>query len=301
MVRINSGLFITMKQYLDILQQILDKGITKKDRTGTGTISIFGTQSRYDLSQGFPLLTTKKMFLRGIIEELLWFIRGDTNIKYLVDRDVHIWDANAYDYYLKRYPGATETLDQFLEKVKHSDMKEGYTYGDLGPVYGREWRSWNNKVDQIQDIISQIRSNPSSRRLIVSAWNPVDVPDMALPPCHTMFQFYVRGEYLDLQLYQRSGDTFLGIPYNIASYSLLLMMVAQVCGYKPGEFIHTTGDTHLYLDHLEQAKLQLSREPRDLPKMTINPLIKDINKFQISDFTLENYNPWPSIKAKMSV
>ena len=264
-----------MKQYLQLLNRILTEGVKKDDRTGTGTLSVFGNQMRFDLSDGFPLLTTKKLHLKSIIYELLWFLRGDTNIKYLKDHGVSIWD---------------EWAD---------------ANGELGPVYGHQWRSWpdynDGTIDQISAVIDQIKHHPESRRMIVSAWNVAEVPQMALPPCHCMFQFYVANGKLSLQLYQRSADTFLGVPFNIASYALLLMMVAQVTGLKPGEFIHTTGDTHLYLNHIEQAKLQLSREPRPLPTMRLNPDVKDIFSFKYEDFQLENYNPWPHIKAEVSV
>ena len=264
-----------MKQYLDILDRILKEGTQKGDRTGTGTLSVFGTQSRYDLSKGYPLLTTKKLHLKSIIYELLWFLNGDTNVKYLQDNGVRIWN---------------EWADE---------------NGELGPVYGHQWRSWpdydGGTIDQIKYVVDQIKNNPNSRRMIVSAWNVAEVNKMALPPCHTIFQFYVADGKLSLQLYQRSADTFLGVPFNIASYALLCMMMAQVCGLKPGEFIHTTGDTHLYLNHLEQARLQLTREPRPLPTMKINPDVKSIFDFKYEDFQLEGYDPWPHIKAEVSV
>ena len=264
-----------MKQYLDILDRILREGAQKGDRTGTGTLSIFGTQSRYNLDDGFPLLTTKKLHLKSIIYELLWFLRGDTNIRYLQEHGVTIWDEWA-----------------------DAD-------GDLGPVYGHQWRSWpdynGGVIDQIQYVVDQLKNNPDSRRMIVSAWNVAEVNQMALPPCHTIFQFYVAGDRLSLQLYQRSADTFLGVPFNIASYALLLQMMAQVTGYRPGDFIHTTGDTHLYLNHLEQARLQLTREPRPLPTMRINPDVKSIFDFRYEDFQLEGYDPWPHIKAPVAV
>ena len=264
-----------MKQYLDLLDRILTEGVKKEDRTGTGTISVFGNQMRFNLEEGFPLLTTKKLHLKSIIYELLWFLRGDTNIKYLKDHGVSIWD---------------EWADE---------------NGELGPVYGHQWRSWPDEnggtIDQIQNVVNQIKNNPDSRRMIVSAWNVAEVERMALPPCHTMFQFYVANGRLSLQLYQRSADTFLGVPFNIASYALLLQMMAQVTGLKAGDFIHTTGDTHLYLNHLEQAKLQLTRSPRPLPRMIINPDIKDIFDFKYEDFQLEGYDPWPHIKAAVSV
>ncbi len=264
-----------MKQYLDLLNRILTEGTQKTDRTGTGTISIFGNQMRFNLEDGFPLLTTKKLHLKSIIYELLWFLRGDTNIKYLKEHGVSIWD---------------EWADE---------------NGDLGPVYGHQWRSWpdynGGTIDQIQQVVDQIKNTPDSRRMIVSAWNVAEVNKMALPPCHSLFQFYVADGRLSLQLYQRSADTFLGVPFNIASYALLLMMMAQVTGLKAGDFIHTTGDTHLYLNHLEQARLQLTREPKALPTMRINPNVKDLLDFQYEDFQLENYEPWPHIKAAVSV
>ncbi len=264
-----------MKQYLSLLQRILDEGTVKTDRTGTGTKSIFGHQMRFDLNEGFPLLTTKKLHLKSIIHELLWFLRGDTNIAYLKANGVSIWD---------------EWADE---------------NGDLGPVYGQQWRSWpdykGGTIDQISNVVEMIRHNPDSRRMIVSAWNPAEIEQMALPPCHCLFQFYVADGRLSLQLYQRSADTFLGVPFNIASYALLLMMMAQVTGLKAGEFIHTTGDTHLYLNHLEQARLQLTREPRPLPKMLINPAVSSIFDFKYEDFQLTDYNPHPHIKAAVSV
>jgi thymidylate synthase len=264
-----------MKQYLDLMRTILDEGHYKADRTGTGTYSIFGYQMRFDLQKGFPLLTTKKLHLRSIIYELLWFLRGDTNIQYLHDHNVTIWD---------------EWADE---------------NGDLGPVYGKQWRSWEapdgRVIDQITNLIEQIKRNPDSRRLMVSAWNPADVDQMALPPCHTMFQFYVSNGELSCQLYQRSADVFLGVPFNIASYALLTMMVAQVCGLKAKAFVHTFGDAHIYSNHVEQAKLQLSRDPRPLPQMRINPAVNSIFDFQYEDFTLENYDPHPHIKAEVAV
>jgi len=264
-----------MKPYLDLLNRILTEGVRKDDRTGTGTLSVFGNQMRFDLEKGFPLLTTKKLHLKSIIYELLWFLKGDTNVHYLQEHGVRIWN---------------EWADE---------------HGELGPVYGHQWRSWpdynGGTIDQIQLVLDQIQHNPDSRRMIVSAWNVAEVNQMALPPCHTMFQFYVADGRLSLQLYQRSADTFLGVPFNIASYALLCMMMAQVCGLKPGDFIHTTGDTHLYLNHLEQARLQLTREPRPLPLMRLNPDVKSLFDFQYEDFQLENYNPWPHIKADVSV
>ena len=271
-----------MKQYLDLLDRILRDGVEKGDRTGTGTLSVFGHQMRFNLQDGFPLLTTKKLHLKSIIYELLWFLRGDTNIGYLKEHGVSIWD---------------EWAD---------------AQGELGPVYGHQWRSWpdyqGGTIDQIQQVLDQLRHNPNSRRMIVSAWNVAEVNKMALPPCHTMFQFYVappRQEggksRLSLQLYQRSADTFLGVPFNIASYALLLQMMAQVCDMEAGEFVHTTGDTHLYLNHLDQARLQLTRTPRPLPRMVLNPSVKDLFAFRYEDFQLEGYDPWPHIKAEVSV
>lgn len=264
-----------MQQYLSLLKRILDEGATKTDRTGTGTKSVFGHQMRFNLSDGFPLLTTKKLHLKSIIYELLWFLRGDTNVKYLQEHGVRIWN---------------EWADE---------------NGNLGPVYGHQWRSWpdynGGTIDQIQNVLDMIRHHPDSRRMVVSAWNPAEVEQMALPPCHCLFQFYVADGRLSLQLYQRSADTFLGVPFNIASYALLLQMMAQVTGLQPGEFIHTTGDTHLYLNHLEQAKLQLTRTPRPLPKMVINPDVKNLFDFKYEDFKLEGYDPWPHIAATVSV
>lgn len=264
-----------MRQYLQLLQHILDNGTDKADRTGTGTRSVFGYQMRFDLADGFPLLTTKKLHLKSIIHELLWFLNGDTNVAYLQNNGVRIWNEWA-----------------------DAD-------GDLGHIYGYQWRSWpdynGGHVDQISQVIDQLRNDPDSRRIIVSAWNVADIPNMNLPPCHALFQFYVADGRLSLQLYQRSADCFLGVPFNIASYALLLMMVAQVTGLKPGEFVHTLGDAHLYNNHLEQARLQLTREPRKLPVMTINPDVKDIFSFKYEDFTLSDYNPHPHISAQVSV
>ncbi len=298
-----------MKQYLDLLARIKDEGIVKSDRTGTGTRSVFGHQMRFDLSEGFPLLTTKKVFLKGIIHELLWFLAGDTNIKYLVDNGVHIWDNDAYRYYNElciRHGVLPVAMDTFLEAAQQriASPIEGYTFGDLNHVYGYQWRSWpkpdGSHIDQIRQVIDTIKHNPDSRRMIVSAWNVAEVEDMALPPCHVLFQFYVAEGRLSCQLYQRSADTFLGVPFNIASYALLTMMIAQECGLKAGEFIHTLGDTHLYLNHMEQVEEQLSREPRALPKMRLNPDVKSVFDFRFEDFSLEDYNPHPAIKAPMS-
>lgn len=264
-----------MQPYLSLLNRILTEGHQKGDRTGTGTLSVFGHQMRYDLQDGFPLLTTKKLHLKSIIYELLWFLRGDTNVRWLQDHGVRIWN---------------EWADE---------------NGDLGPVYGHQWRSWpdyrGGTIDQIAQVEEMIKRNPNSHRMLVTAWNPAEVEDMALPPCHCLFQFYVADGRLSLQLYQRSADTFLGVPFNIASYALLLQMMAQVTGLQPGEFVHTTGDTHLYLNHLEQARLQLSRTPRPLPTMRINPDVKSIFDFRYEDFELENYDPWPHIAAEVSV
>ena len=264
-----------MKEYLHLLDRILTEGAVKTDRTGTGTKSIFGHQMRFNLEDGFPMLTTKKLHLKSIIYELLWFLQGDTNVKYLQEHGVSIWD---------------EWAD---------------TNGDLGPVYGKQWRAWEGAdgtiTDQISQCVDLIQHHPESRRIIVNAWNVADLPQMALSPCHCLFQFYVEEDKLSLQLYQRSADTFLGVPFNTASYALLLMMMAQVTGLRPGEFIHTTGDTHLYLNHLEQAKLQLTREPRKLPRMQINPDVKSIFDFKYEDFQLTDYHPWPHIAAKVSV
>jgi thymidylate synthase len=264
-----------MRQYLDLMRHILEKGARKDDRTGTGTLSVFGPQLRFDLQAGFPLLTTKKVHLRSIIHELLWFLKGETNIRYLKENGVSIWDEWADDN------------------------------GELGPVYGYQWRSWpapdGRHIDQVSRVIDDIRKTPNSRRLIVSAWNVADLDKMALMPCHAFFQFYVADGRLSCQLYQRSADLFLGVPFNIASYALLTMMVAQACGLKPGEFVHALGDTHLYLNHLDQAREQLSREPRRLPVMKLNPAVKDVFSFTYDDFTLEGYEPYPAIKAPVAV
>lgn len=298
-----------MKQYHDLLRRIINDGIQKSDRTGTGTKSVFGHQMRFDLSEGFPLLTTKKVFLKGIIHELLWFLKGDTNIKYLVDNGVHIWDNDAFRYYnelCSKHGVLPVDIDTFLNAAQSGIESpiEGYRFGDLNHVYGYQWRSWgcadNRAIDQITQVIETIKNNPDSRRMIVSAWNVADIEGMALPPCHVLFQFYVADGKLSCMLYQRSADTFLGVPFNIASYALLTMMIAQVCGLEAGEFIHTLGDTHLYLNHLEQATEQLSRTPRKLPIMHLNPQVKDIFDFKYEDFTLEGYDPYPTIKAPMS-
>ncbi|MEJ7780356.1 MAG: thymidylate synthase [Daejeonella sp.] len=264
-----------MKQYLNLMQHVLDKGTQKHDRTGTGTVSVFGYQMRFDLQKGFPLVTTKKVHLRSIIHELIWFLKGDTNIKYLKENGVSIWD---------------EWADE---------------NGELGPVYGSQWRSWpkpdGGHIDQISGLINQIKNNPDSRRLIVSAWNVAEIENMALPPCHSFFQFYVADGKLSCQLYQRSADIFLGVPFNIASYALLTLMVAQVCDLKPGDFVHTLGDAHLYNNHIEQTRLQLSRDPRPLPTMKLNPAINNIFDFAFEDFILENYDPHPHIKGAVAI
>ncbi len=298
-----------MKTYLDLLQRILTEGVVRGDRTGTGTKGVFGHQMRFDLREGFPLLTTKRVFLKGIIHELLWFLKGDTNIRYLVEQGVHIWDNDAYRYYTEQCAGcgiAALGRDAFLEAVRRVEPSPiaGYRYGDLNHVYGYQWRSWprpdGGAIDQISRVIETLRTNPESRRMVVSAWNVAEVEQMALPPCHVLFQFYVAEGRLSCQLYQRSADTFLGVPFNIASYALLTLMVAQVCGLQPGEFIHTLGDTHLYLNHLEQAREQLTRTPRPLPQMRLNPAVRSIFDFRYEDFTLTGYDPWPAIKAEMS-
>jgi thymidylate synthase len=301
-----------MRPYHNLLQHILDNGYRKSDRTGTGTLSVFGYQMRVPLDETFPLLTTKKVYLKGIIHELLWFLRGDTNIRYLVENGVNIWNEWPFQAYLKandleeKYPKHTpewkEELKKFVQRVKE-DQVFAEQWGELGPVYGRQWRNFEG-VDQIAEVIEAIKNKPDSRRHIVSAWNPKEIPVMAksgLPPCHVLFQFYVADDRLSCQLYQRSADVFLGVPFNIASYALLTLMVAQVCGLQPGEFIHTFGDVHLYLNHLEQAQLQLSRDPRPLPKMEINPDIKDIANFKYEDFTLVGYDPHPPIRAQIAV
>jgi len=288
-----------VKQYLELCKTILEKGTFKGDRTGTGTISYFGYQMRFDLSEGFPLVTTKKVFLKGIIHELLWFISGSTNIKYLVDNDVKIWNDWPYDVYKKSNEYQGETIEEFAEKIKASD-EFAKKWGECGPIYGKQWRNFGG-VDQLANLINDIKTNPNSRRLIISAWNPVEVKDMVLPPCHSFMQFYVNEGKLSCQLYQRSGDVFLGIPFNIASYSLFTMMIAQVCGLKPGVFVHTIGDAHIYTNHLDQIKLQLSREPRKLPTMKINPNVKSIFDFKYEDFELLDYNPHGRIKGKVAV
>ncbi len=301
-----------MEQYLKLMRDILDNGSRRQDRTGTGTISLFGYQCRYDLNEGFPLLTTKRVFIRGIIHELLWFLRGETNIQPLVRNNVHIWNEWPFQNYLKEhnleieYPKYTKKweskLKEFVEKIKRDD-DFARRWGELGPVYGRQWRNFNG-VDQIETVIRLIRESPFSRRLIVSAWNPVEVEEMAkagLPPCHTMFQFYVQAGRLSCQLYQRSADVFLGVPFNIASYALLTMITARLCDLDVGDFVHTFGDAHIYLNHLEQVREQLARHPRPLPTMVIHGKQKCVEDFHFEDFELVGYDPHPAIRAPISV
>jgi len=301
-----------MKQYLDLMRHIRDNGVRKEDRTGTGTLSIFGHQMRFDLRQGFPLVTTKKVHLKSIIHELLWFIQGDTNIRYLAKNGVNIWNDWPFQSWLRetgqdeKYPMYTpqwrEQMKLFVERVI-ADDKFAAEYGELGPVYGHQWRNFEG-VDQLAQIVGDIKANPDSRRLIVSAWNPKDIPVMAksgLPPCHTLFQFYVTEGRLSCQLYQRSADVLLGVPFNIASYALLTLMIAQVAGLQPGDFVHTFGDAHLYSNHMEQVEEQLSREPRPLPVMSINPTVTDLFSFKYDDFELKDYDPYPPISAPVAV
>lgn len=298
--------------YHNTLRHILDNGIQKGDRTGVGTISVFGHQNRFDLTKGFPLLTTKKVFLKGILHELLWFLRGETNIKYLVDNDVKIWNEWPYQAYLKannlenEYPKYSpewkEKLQEFVEQIK-TDDEFAKKWGELGPVYGKQWRNFGG-FDQIKDVIEQIKTNPNSRRMIVSAWNPPEIPEMSksgLPPCHCLFQFHVANGKLNCQLYQRSCDTFLGVPFNIASYALLTMIIAKLTGYEAGDFVHTYGDLHIYSNHIEQVKEQLSRTPNAPPKMIIHGNQKTIEEFKFEDFELVDYNPHPPIKAPIAV
>jgi len=301
-----------MKQYLDLMRHIRDNGVRKEDRTGTGTLSIFGHQMRFDLRQGFPLVTTKKVHLKSIVHELLWFIQGDTNIRYLAKNGVNIWNDWPFQSWLRetgqdeKYPIYTpqwrEQMKLFVERVI-ADDKFATEYGELGPVYGHQWRNFEG-VDQLSQIVEDIKTNPDSRRLIVSAWNPKDIPVMAksgLPPCHTLFQFYVSEGRLSCQLYQRSADVLLGVPFNIASYALLTLMIAQTAGLQPGDFVHTFGDAHLYSNHMEQVEEQLSREPRPLPVMSINPAVTDLFSFQYDDFELKDYDPYPPISAPVAV
>ena len=295
-----------MRQYLELLDKICRDGVVRDDRTGTGTKGIFGYQMRFDLREGFPLVTTKKLFLKGVIYELLWFLKGDTNIKYLADNGVHIWDSDAFRYYNElsvKHGVLPVDMDTFLGALGVESPIEGYKFGDLNHVYGYQWRSWpkanGESIDQIKEVIETIKKNPSSRRMIVSAWNVADVGSMALPPCHTMFQFFVAEGKLSCQLYQRSGDVFLGVPFNIASYALMTMMIAKECGLEAGEFIHTLGDAHLYLNHLDQAAEQLSRDTRALPRMILADR-DSIFDYTYDDFTLEGYDPHPAIKAPLS-
>jgi thymidylate synthase len=299
-----------MKEYHKLLQTIVDKGIDKEDRTGIGTRSYFGYQMRVNLSDGFPLLTTKKMFTKAIVHELLWFLMGDTNIKYLVDNGVRIWNEWPYETFKASEEYKQETIDEFVEKIK-SDDSFAEKWGDLGPVYGKQWIRWEapdgSEINQIQNAVDMIKNNPDSRRILVSGWNVADIQALingktsAPPLCHTVFQFYVVNGKLSCQLYQRSADVFLGVPFNIASYSLLTIMMAQVTGLEPGDFVHTFGDVHIYKNHMDQVELQLSREPKKLPTMRINPDVKDIFNFKFEDFTLEGYDPHPRIKAQIAV
>lgn len=294
-----------MKQYLDLCRTILEQGTNKSDRTGTGTISRFGYQMRFDLNEGFPLLTTKKVYLRAIIHELLWFVKGDTNIKYLVDNDVRIWNEWPYKAYVNSSDYKGETIEEFIDKIKN-DPEFAEEYGDLGPVYGRQWRNFgfdenSGFVDQLANVIEQIKTNPDSRRLIVCSWNPLLIDKMALPPCHTLFQFFVNDGKLSCMLYQRSADVFLGVPFNIASYALLTMMVAKICNLELGEFVHTLGDAHIYVNHLEQINKQLKRTPRSLPKMIIKGNQKNIEDFVFEDFELVDYNPHSGLKGTVAV
>jgi len=296
-----------MKQYLDVLRDIRENGVKKGDRTGTGTLSLFGKQMRFDLSEGFPVVTTKKLFLKGVIVELIWFLRGETNIRYLLAHGVHIWDEWPYKAYCesrKKDSSLCElSLKEFADLVRDDD-EFSKKWGDLGPVYGSQWRHWKvpgGEIDQLRDVIEQIKKNPNSRRLIVTAWNPAEVDNMKLPPCHCLFQFYVANGKLSCHLYQRSCDMFLGVPFNIASYAFLTMMIAEVTGLAPGEFVHTLADAHIYMNHLEQVDLQLSREPRPLPKLVIARKVESIFDYRPEDFSLSGYDPHPPIKGEVSV
>jgi len=288
-----------MKQYHKLIEDVLALGLDKEDRTMTGTRSLFGYQMRFDLSEGFPLVTTKKVYHKAIVHELLWFIKGDTNIKYLVDNGVNIWNEWPYENFKKSADFNGETLEVFVEKIKNDDVF-ALKYGDLGPVYGAQWRNFNG-VDQLQWILDTIKKTPDSRRMVLSAWNPAEISQMALPPCHTLIQFYVNQGKLSLQLYQRSGDIFLGIPFNIASYALFLHMMAQVTNLEVGDFVHTIGDAHIYHNHMDQVKLQLTRTPYPLPKLILNKQIKDLFAFTFDDITLENYVSHPKITGKVAV
>ncbi len=292
-----------MRAYLDFLNHILEHGVKKDDRTNTGTISTFGYQMRFDLSDGFPLLTTKRIHMKSVVHELLWFIKGDTNIRYLVQNDVRIWNDWPYAAFKASPDYRGESMERFVENIKN-DAAFAARYGDLGPVYGRQWRAWdagNGTIDQLADVIAEIRQNPDSRRLIVSAWNPAEVGQMALPPCHTLFQFYVAEGKLSCQLYQRSADAFLGVPFNIASYALLTLMVAEVTGLRPGTFVHAFGDCHIYLNHLDQVATQLTRQPRPLPRIVFKRTVENIADFRYEDIELVGYDPYPPIKGKVAV
>lgn len=286
------------QQYLDLLQHILDNGVQKGDRTGTGTISVFGYQDRYDLSKGFPLLTTKKMYTRGILAELLWFIKGDARLRPLLEQNVNIWSGDAYKAFKNSADYHGESLEEFVEKIK-TDDDFNEKHGDLGPLYGKQWRNFGG-VDQLKQVVKSIKNSPDSRRHIVTAWNPVEVDQMALPPCHVLFQFYVEGGRLSCQLYQRSADAFLGVPFNIASYATLIMMVAQVTGLEPGEFVNAFGDLHIYNNHLDAVKQQLSRDPLPLPKLVLNPEVTDLEAFTLNDISIEGYEHHPPIRAKLN-
>lgn len=288
-----------MKQYLTLIEEVLSNGNTKGDRTGTGTISLFGTQRRYNLKEGFPLLTTKKIHFKSVVYELLWFISGSTNIKYLVDNGVRIWNEWPFEIFKKSSEYKGETIEEFVEKIK-SDDEFAKKYGELGPVYGSQWRNFGG-VDQLEDVIKQIKTNPNSRRIIISAWNPAEVPNMALPPCHAFVQFYVNDNKLSCQLYQRSADVFLGVPFNIASYALFTHMIAHVTGLDVGDFIHTTGDTHIYQNHIDQVNEQLKRETKKLPIIKLNKEVKSIYDFKFEDIELLDYDPHPLIKGKVAV
>ncbi|MCF8564289.1 thymidylate synthase [Alicyclobacillus tolerans] len=295
---------VHIKQYLELVRHVLDNGVRKEDRTGTGTISTFGYQMRFNLADGFPLLTTKKLAFRLIVSELLWFIKGDTNIRYLVLHNNHIWDDWPYQVYTQSSEFKGESMEEFAQRIR-DDEDFAKQWGDLGPVYGKQWRSWETAdgrtVDQLMNVVQQIRTHPHSRRLMVVAYNPGDVDQMALPPCHSMFQFYVADGKLSCQLYQRSADIFLGVPFNIASYALLTAMIAQVTGLQPGEFVHTLGDAHIYNNHVEQCRLQLTRKPYPLPTVRLNPAVKDLLDFTVEDIELLNYQAHPHIKGEVSV
>lgn len=288
-----------MKQYLSLINEILEDGITKNDRTGIGTIAKFGTQRRYDLNKGFPLVTTKKIHFKSVVHELLWFIKGDTNIKYLVDNDVRIWNEWPYEKYRLSPYFQNESMAEFIKKIQ-TDKNFAHQHGDLGPVYGKQWRNFNG-VDQLQTVINDLKNNPNSRRIILSSWNPSEIKQMALPPCHVFVQFFVKNNQLSCQLYQRSADIFLGVPFNIASYALLTHMLAQVSNLQVGEFIHTTGDTHIYLNHLDKVKLQLTRVPKKLPRLILNPNIKDLFAFTYEDINLQDYDFHPLIKGMVAI